>query len=272
MGGLWDDADAANKASIAQITKAKGGDHVPKLQKKWQDMTDAEQKEYIEQRKWEKQSGKQSTSHVQQPTQWKSCGHDGERAAFTIFDGKIKVAGGANALVEDPPEDTILVIDLAGTIKFNTKPWVLATPPELAALKDTPRTPPPYLKVDWPDRRAPKCDLEWWHQLIKLIGENYKKGRVILSCLGAHGRTGTAMAAMCLAVSPKLGVADAIKFVRKVHCEKAVESQDQVDYLREFRPDEEDAWLDFNAASDKPYTNQQGGFGTQAGFTNVTKA
>lgn len=52
--------------------------------------------------------------------------------------------------------------------------------------------------------------------------------KVHVGCIGGHGRTGTVLAAV---VSIMLGERDAISYVRKHYCKKAVESKVQVDFL-----------------------------------------
>lgn len=52
--------------------------------------------------------------------------------------------------------------------------------------------------------------------------------KVHVGCLGGHGRTGTVLSAL---VSYMTGEVDAITYVRKHYCIKAVESAEQVDFL-----------------------------------------
>lgn len=263
MAGLWADADEANAESLKQIEQTKGGkmaagftNVTSKPVKRWQDMTDAEQKADIAARIKEREEKSKTTpsspvvkgGYVEEP--YKKCIHDGCVSAFTMFDKKYWFAGAQNFEVKAPPVDTILVLDLAGSIKFETRPWVVTTPPELAHLKTPPPKPPPYMKLDWPDRSEPQCELEWWAELLTSIQKAWPEGgRVIISCMGAHGRTGTAMAAIILSTNPQISCENAIKFVRKQHCEKAIESDDQVEYLRLFRPKEKSKFLD-DAGSD----------------------
>lgn len=51
--------------------------------------------------------------------------------------------------------------------------------------------------------------------------------KVHVGCIGGHGRTGLVLAAM----AAELGHKDAIQYVRKNYCSKAVESSEQVDFL-----------------------------------------
>ena len=53
--------------------------------------------------------------------------------------------------------------------------------------------------------------------------------KVHCGCIGGHGRTGTFLAALC----SEFGEKDAITYVRKKYCQKAVESSSQVSFLHE---------------------------------------
>lgn len=56
--------------------------------------------------------------------------------------------------------------------------------------------------------------------------------RVEVGCLGGHGRTGTALA--CLAVLTGTPSAEAVAWVRAVYCEKAVETDEQREFVASF--------------------------------------
>jgi len=81
---------------------------------------------------------------------------------------------------------------------------------------------------DWPDHRSIKISLSQWKELLDLCHARDIR-KILFCCLGAHGRTGTAMATFLVAagVAPK----EAIELVRKHHCSKAIESRDQVEYI-----------------------------------------
>jgi hypothetical protein len=66
-------------------------------------------------------------------------------------------------------------------------------------------------------------------------------------------------------VSPKQTVEEAIKFVRKNHCERAIESEVQVEYLRSFRPKETSTFLD-TCAADKEHKGSYGLGGSLPAF------
>lgn len=78
------------------------------------------------------------------------------------------------------------------------------------------------------DMKPPSNPKEFSNLIDWLILQLSAKKKVHIGCIGGHGRTGTVMAAL---VARFLGVKDAIAYVRKNYCEKAVESQSQIDFL-----------------------------------------
>lgn len=89
--------------------------------------------------------------------------------------------------------------------------------------------PPPILSIAWPDMGIPSLGKSWWKLLAKTIAE--KEGKVGIYCQGGHGRTGTALAILGSlgGVIPAKG--DPVEWVRDRYCEKACESNDQMDYV-----------------------------------------
>lgn len=80
------------------------------------------------------------------------------------------------------------------------------------------------------DGDAPK-DKETFKKMVTwLIAQLAMGKRVHVGCIGGHGRTGMLMSAI---VAEYLGEKDAIGWVRKNHCVKAVESVTQVKFLME---------------------------------------
>ena len=78
------------------------------------------------------------------------------------------------------------------------------------------------------DGCAPKRPAEF-KKMIKWVAEQLEAGKKIhVGCIGGHGRTGTFLAALVahMEVSD-----DPIKWVRKNHCKKGVESKSQVNFL-----------------------------------------
>lgn len=78
------------------------------------------------------------------------------------------------------------------------------------------------------DMAAPS-DSESFVLLLDYLAVQLTAGKKIhLGCIGGHGRTGTVLAALVKVIT---GEADAISYVRKNYCEKAVESTEQVRFL-----------------------------------------
>jgi len=79
-----------------------------------------------------------------------------------------------------------------------------------------------------PDGGVP-TNVREFKKLIEYLAENIKAGKKIhVGCIGGHGRTGMVFAAL---VVEMLGDLDAITYVRKNYCKKAVETTKQVEFL-----------------------------------------
>lgn len=90
-------------------------------------------------------------------------------------------------------------------------------------------TPDNYLDLDWPDYKEPPVPLKFFKMLHQEIVKAKFKN-VLISCMGGHGRTGTALAAILVAAfnyEPE----DAVDFVHTNYCEEAIESRAQFEYL-----------------------------------------
>lgn len=97
---------------------------------------------------------------------------------------------------------------------------------------------PTKLSVKWPDRDPPPFTPEFLSKVIELVRKDNPKGHIVFSCVGGHGRTGTALAAVrILHLNEK--AAQAIAWVRKHYCDRAVESKEQVSWLYRISGEEE---------------------------------
>jgi hypothetical protein len=88
---------------------------------------------------------------------------------------------------------------------------------------------PPEIVLAWPDMSRPPVKGTFWsafHAYCKK--RNYTE--VLFHCQHGHGRTGTALAAMKIALQKKKAES-AIKSIRRVYCNNAVESAYQIQYL-----------------------------------------
>lgn len=86
----------------------------------------------------------------------------------------------------------------------------------------------PQLIIPWKDGGVPKFAKNDWMNLLADLGK--LNGRVLVHCIGGHGRTGTALAIM-LHLSGALKK-DPIAWLRKNYCEKAVETKEQIEYIQ----------------------------------------
>lgn len=82
--------------------------------------------------------------------------------------------------------------------------------------------------LDWPDMGVVSFGLDWWLDLLAYVQTN--KLKMLVFCVGGHGRTGTAIASMLIA-GFNYSAKDATDWVRKNYCHRAIESKRQDDYL-----------------------------------------
>lgn len=87
----------------------------------------------------------------------------------------------------------------------------------------------PNIWLKWPDFGIVPCTYAWWSNLVGLISK--VDGAVLLYCWGGHGRTGTAAAIIASIAGLVPDGDDPVEWIRKVYCEKAVESVSQLDYI-----------------------------------------
>ncbi|MFA5132863.1 MAG: hypothetical protein WC444_06080 [Candidatus Paceibacterota bacterium] len=86
------------------------------------------------------------------------------------------------------------------------------------------------LIVDVMDRTPPTK--EQMDVIIDYLKERTTTGKVLVTCEGAHGRTGTVLAIWCgLHLSKKT---DPIDYVRKHYCKEAIETRDQEIFIYEY--------------------------------------
>lgn len=86
------------------------------------------------------------------------------------------------------------------------------------------------ITIPWPDFGTPRVKHSFWEVLHNYtMLENYKN--VCIHCEGGHGRTGTALSSLLIALE-QYTAKDAVQFVREVYCHKAVEVPNQCRYLQ----------------------------------------
>jgi hypothetical protein len=87
------------------------------------------------------------------------------------------------------------------------------------------------IMIPCPDYRYPKVKASFW-EAIHAYAVNKGYADVCVHCVGGHGRTGTVLCAMMIA-NKGMTTRQAITKVRTEYCRHAVESDIQVEYLRE---------------------------------------
>lgn len=101
--------------------------------------------------------------------------------------------------------------------------------------KKMPFAMPRGVRLDWADQSAPfGVTIAFWQALLNALPEGTAEepAKVIVSCQGGHGRTGTALAALLITASEgQYGASDAARIVRSTHCKQSIESKSQMDYL-----------------------------------------
>lgn len=90
----------------------------------------------------------------------------------------------------------------------------------------------PHKLVNWPDFGLPVDDGEFAAALRDVMRRAAEGATAEIGCLGAHGRTGTALG--CLASLAGLEQ-DPVDWVRNQYCPRAVETDDQAAYTRRFQ-------------------------------------
>lgn len=162
----------------------------------------------------------------------KHC-HDTLKPVMTL--GKATIYAGGNSDV-DLCDDWSLVVNFSG-FSDNTSyahTWGKAGKLCKGFMKalDLKGEELPELEVYWGDGKAPDLTVDEWRALIKDISKI--DGKVMIHCVGGHGRTGTALATIAhltkLDFAPHEGL---VQWLRATYCEKVVETDVQVKYLED---------------------------------------
>lgn len=171
------------------------------------------------------QSALPFTSNKWTTAQWRKpdhqCTHYGDKLLFRINDSEIYASTATRAQHDGRAKLVLQCVDT-----YFTEPTLARLPAGFEALRAHTHVPPPTIVLPWPDYGLPPVYRSFWAELIKLL----PAGRVVVACQGSHGRTGTALAAL-LITHMHMTATEAVDFVRRVHCERAVESEQQADYL-----------------------------------------
>lgn len=91
----------------------------------------------------------------------------------------------------------------------------------------------PHEQIAWPDLGVP--DTEELKMSLKHLLDRARGGQAVeIGCLGGHGRTGTALAA--LAVLTGTPPDKAVEWVRAQYCDDAIETLEQISLIETFLP------------------------------------
>jgi protein-tyrosine phosphatase len=158
---------------------------------------------------------------------YKWCRHHGDTPVFTI-----KLKDGRSLPVSAAARSDLRDWYPAGTILLNCtgiEPAETITVPRGLEVLQQYSTDLPYITINWSDGGAPPVTIDFWTELPKvLLDAGYK--RLLVYCMGSHGRTGTALAALAM-VHMKMLAPAAVRMIRDKHCTDCVETYSQTDYL-----------------------------------------
>ena len=112
-------------------------------------------------------------------------------------------------------------------------PYERDNPPDYGLYFDAAWSPPwPHELIEWPDFGLPANTGAFTGSLQQGMRRAQRGERVEIGCLGAHGRTGTALA--CLAILCGVRSDDAVRWVRDNYCADAVETEAQESFVAAF--------------------------------------
>jgi hypothetical protein len=151
----------------------------------------------------------------------KACKHDGDDIVWTYRETDFTVANRTYCDIWNAD----IILDLNRNIQHEG--FVESGPARFLAL-NAHFTVAEVVHLDWPDMTAPPAPLKFWEGMLETLTE--KPGKVMISCHGGHGRSGTALAA--LMVASGISGSKAIEMVRGDHCKNAIETAAQEDYIR----------------------------------------
>lgn len=115
-------------------------------------------------------------------------------------------------------------------------PYSRDEPPDFGLYLDHRWSPPwPHVHVDWPDFGVPADPDVLVAALVDLLERARHQERVEIGCLGAHGRTGTALAAAAELCG--LPPQEAVAWVRTTYCDQAIETAEQEEFVAALTPE-----------------------------------
>lgn len=166
-------------------------------------------------------------------TTYKACIHDGDKELWSYKDASFVIAdkiGCCASVLPESKHKPDVVLDLNQNL---AEKFVIGGPDRFVSLNEKMHGDVEIVQIKWTDYGIPNASLRFWEAMLEELAS--KECIVMISCHGGHGRSGTALAS--LMVASGMNGYQAIKLVRKVHCEKAVENKKQEDYVLDLRGD-----------------------------------
>jgi protein-tyrosine phosphatase len=154
--------------------------------------------------------------------------HEGNVLVGTA--GAISIYGGGHSRDCDIAS-VDLVFDLAhspsSTTLFQMNSAALNNPVFERLRRET-----PVISITWPDYSVPAVSRRRWAEIVEAIHAFAEVPvDILFCCQGGHGRTGTALAIICSLLNIIPENEDPVKWVREKYCKKAVESNEQLNYI-----------------------------------------
>ena len=155
--------------------------------------------------------------------------HDG-KVVFTV--GRVSIGGGSDSGVHADEADVL--VDLTAGKWVHKIESSAVWGGDFGALNDYTEKECEYIGMDWPDGSAPPMPVGFFEAIVAACAAKAEREdrdiNLVFACMGGHGRTGSALAAVLIACKGYTA-AKAIEHVRKHHCHKACETATQMAWL-----------------------------------------
>jgi protein-tyrosine phosphatase len=155
--------------------------------------------------------------------------HDG-KAAFNV--GRVFIGGGSDSGIHADEADVLVDLTAGKWVHKVESSGVWSG--DFGALNDYIEKECEYIGMDWPDGSAPPMPIGFFKEIVDACTAKAEREdrdiNLVFACMGGHGRTGSALAAVLIACKGYTA-AKAIEYVREHHCTKACETSVQMAWL-----------------------------------------